>query len=55
MADRGPGGRGMGRLLMAHAERLARAQGAPALALDHWADSPELGNIYDRRGYTPVV
>lgn len=55
MSDRGPGGRGVGSALLAHAERLARTHHAPALALDHWADSPELGRVYGDHGYVPVA
>ncbi|WP_067812977.1 GNAT family N-acetyltransferase [Actinomadura kijaniata] len=55
MTDRGPDGRGVGSALLAHAERLARTHNAPALALDHWADSPELGRIYHEHGYVPVA
>jgi GNAT superfamily N-acetyltransferase len=54
LSDRGPAGRGVGAMLLAEAERLARGQGAPALALDHWAGSPELAQIYDRCGYVQV-
>ncbi|TDD34478.1 GNAT family N-acetyltransferase [Actinomadura sp. KC06] len=55
MTDRGPDGCGVGSALLAHAEHLAKAQGAPALALDHWAGSPELGRIYDEHGYVRVA
>ncbi|WP_067800164.1 GNAT family N-acetyltransferase [Actinomadura formosensis] len=55
MTDRGSAGRGAGSALLTHAEHLARAHGAPALALDHWAGSPELGRIYDEHGYLPVA
>ncbi|MFI9551076.1 GNAT family N-acetyltransferase [Nonomuraea endophytica] len=55
MTDRGPAGRGVGSALMAEAERLARTHGAPALALDHWADSPVLGRLYDEHGYNKVA
>lgn len=55
MTDRGPGGRGVGSSLLAHAERLAISHGAPALALDHWAGSPELGGIYHKNGYLAVA
>ncbi|MGK5550102.1 GNAT family N-acetyltransferase [Actinomadura kijaniata] len=48
MTDHGPDGHGVGSALLAHAEHLARTRGALALALDHWAGSPELG-------YVPVV
>lgn len=54
LSDRGPAGRGVGTALLAEAERLARAQGAPALGLDHWAGSPELAQLYDRYGYVQV-
>ncbi|MEU0477917.1 GNAT family N-acetyltransferase [Streptosporangium sp. NPDC006013] len=55
MTDRGPGGRGVGSALLEEAARLARAHSAPALALDHWAGSPELGRIYDDHGYVKVA
>ncbi len=55
MTDRGPGGHGVGTALLEEAERLARAHHAPALALDHWAGSPELGRIYDEHGYAKVA
>ncbi|MFI0485562.1 GNAT family N-acetyltransferase [Actinomadura sp. 9N215] len=55
MTDRGPDGRGVGSALLAHAEHLARTHHAPALALDHWADSPELGRIYDEHGYVTAA
>ncbi|MEV5827031.1 GNAT family N-acetyltransferase [Spirillospora sp. NPDC052242] len=55
MTARGPEGRGVGSILLAHAEHLARTHGAPALALDHWADSPELARIYDEHGYVTVA
>jgi GNAT superfamily N-acetyltransferase len=54
LSDRGPAGRGVGTALLAEAERLARGQGAPALALDHWAGSPELAQLYDQHGYVQV-
>ncbi|MEV4103449.1 hypothetical protein AB0J42_24590 [Nonomuraea sp. NPDC049649] len=37
-----------------HAWLIARAHGAPALALDHWAGSPELGRLYGEHGYVKV-
>ncbi|MGI5489379.1 N-acetyltransferase family protein [Microtetraspora malaysiensis] len=55
MTERGPDGRGVGSALLEEAERLARAHSAPALALDHWADSPELGRVYDDHGYVKVA
>ncbi|WP_101785056.1 GNAT family N-acetyltransferase [Nonomuraea indica] len=55
LTDRGADGRGVGTALLAEAERLAVAHGAPALALDHWAGSPELGRLYDERGYVKVT
>ncbi|MEU4829231.1 GNAT family N-acetyltransferase [Streptosporangium sp. NPDC023615] len=55
MTDRGPGGRGAGAALLKEAERLARSHGAPALALDHWAGSPELNRLYDEHGYVKVT
>ncbi|MFI6904434.1 GNAT family N-acetyltransferase [Nonomuraea sp. NPDC050394] len=55
MTERGPAGRGVGQVLMAEAERLARSHGAPALALDHWAASPVLGRLYEEHGYTKVA
>jgi GNAT superfamily N-acetyltransferase len=55
MTERGPDGHGAGSALLEEAERLARAHNAPALALDHWAGSPELGHIYDARGYVQVA
>lgn len=55
MTDRGPGGQGAGAALLTEAERLARAHGAPALALDHWAGSPELGRLYDEHRYVKVT
>lgn len=51
MTDRGPDGRGVGAALLAHAEHLARTHRAPAIALDHWADSPELGRVYNAHGF----
>lgn len=55
LTDRGPDGRGAGTALLREAERLAREHGAPALALDHWAGSPELDRIYDAYGYAKVA
>ncbi|RJL35819.1 GNAT family N-acetyltransferase [Bailinhaonella thermotolerans] len=55
MTDRGPGGRGVAPALLAEAERLARACDAPALALDHWAGSPELARVYEAQGYARVT
>ncbi|NAS25910.1 GNAT family N-acetyltransferase [Herbidospora sp. NEAU-GS84] len=55
MTDRGPEGHGVGAALLKEAERLARAHGAPALALDHWAGSPELDRLYDDHGYVRVA
>ncbi|WP_062431482.1 GNAT family N-acetyltransferase [Herbidospora daliensis] len=55
MTDRGPAGHGVGVLLLEEAERLARERSAPALALDHWADSAELGRLYDDHGYVKVA
>ncbi|MEQ4720691.1 GNAT family N-acetyltransferase [Nonomuraea sp. B19D2] len=55
MTDRGPDGQDVGAALLEEAERLAQAHGAPALALDHWADSPELGRIYDEHGYVKIT
>ncbi|MEV1003132.1 GNAT family N-acetyltransferase [Nonomuraea sp. NPDC050202] len=51
MSARGPTGRGVGRALLAEAARQARAHGAPALGLDHWAGSAELDQIYDKHGF----
>ncbi|MFC4062875.1 GNAT family N-acetyltransferase [Planomonospora corallina] len=55
MTERGPAGHGVGAALLKEAERLARAHGAPALALDHWADSPELSRLYEEHGYIKVA
>ncbi|WP_283136594.1 GNAT family N-acetyltransferase [Rhizohabitans arisaemae] len=55
LTDRGPGNRGVGSALMAEAERQARARGVSAVALDHWAGSPELDRFYDRHGYAKVA
>lgn len=55
MTDRSPDGRNVGAALLAEAERLARTHHSAALALDHWADSPELGRIYDKHGYVKVT
>lgn len=54
LSDRGPAGRGVGPALLDEAERLARAQDAPALALDHWVGSPELDRVYGGAGYVAV-
>ena len=51
MTERGSLGRGVGALLMREAERKSRAVSAPAVALDHWAGSDELGRIYREYGY----
>ncbi|GLW07871.1 hypothetical protein Misp01_30010 [Microtetraspora sp. NBRC 13810] len=55
MTDRGPDGHGVGTALLKEAERLAQAHGAPALALDHWAGSPELDHLYAKHGYVKVT
>ena len=55
MSDRGPDGQGVGSALMDEAERLARQSQAPALALDHWAESAELDHVYAARGYIKVA
>ncbi|MGR6918888.1 GNAT family N-acetyltransferase [[Actinomadura] parvosata] len=52
MSARGASGRGVGQALLHEAERQARACGAPALGLDHWAGSRELDRIYDKHGFT---
>ncbi|MGP4099037.1 GNAT family N-acetyltransferase [Nonomuraea sp. KM90] len=54
MSDRGPEGRGVGATLLEEAEHRARTYGSPALALDHWAGSPELDRFYEGRGYVKV-
>jgi hypothetical protein len=51
VSDRGPAGTGAGRLLLDHAVTSA-ARGP--LALDHWAGSPELADLYSRAGYVAV-
>ncbi|MBB6550818.1 GNAT family N-acetyltransferase [Nonomuraea rubra] len=51
MSARGPAGHGVGHALLEEAARRAGAQGAPALALDHWAGSAELDQIYDKHGF----
>ena len=45
-------GRGVGAALIAHAERLAREQGAEQLRVDCWAGVPELPAAYERLGFT---
>ncbi|MCG5220196.1 GNAT family N-acetyltransferase [Streptosporangium sp. KLBMP 9127] len=55
LTDRGPDGQDVGTALLEEAERLAQAHSAPALALDHWADSPELGRVYDEHGYVKIT
>jgi GNAT superfamily N-acetyltransferase len=55
LSDRGRRGRGVGRALLQRAEDLAKAGGAPAMALDHWAGSAELSRIYDGYGYVRVA
>ncbi|MDO3703403.1 GNAT family N-acetyltransferase [Micromonospora sp. C28SCA-DRY-2] len=55
LSSRGPDGRGVGSTLLAEAERRARAGRAPALALDHWAGSPELARVYEQHGYVAVA
>jgi GNAT superfamily N-acetyltransferase len=47
-------GRGVGRRLMEEAERIATSAGVTAVALDHWAGSPELASTYERYGYRAV-
>ncbi|SDG58063.1 hypothetical protein SAMN05421505_105235 [Sinosporangium album] len=55
MTCRGPADRGVASVLPAEAERPARAHRAPALALDHWAGSPELGRVDDGYGNAEVA
>jgi GNAT superfamily N-acetyltransferase len=55
MTDRGPDGHDVGTALLEETERLARSHNAPALALDHWADSPELNRVYDEHGYEKIT
>jgi GNAT superfamily N-acetyltransferase len=55
MSDRGPDGHGVGSALMAEAERRARDDKAPAVALDHWAGSAELARVYEKGGYVMVA
>jgi GNAT superfamily N-acetyltransferase len=47
-------GRGVGALLIAHALRLAVAQGAEQLRVDCWAGVPELPRQYERLGFRQV-
>jgi GNAT superfamily N-acetyltransferase len=55
LTDRGPDGHGVGTALLDEAGRLAQAHNAPALALDHWAGSPELDRVYDEHGYVKIT
>lgn len=54
LTERGPAGHGVADALIGHAERAARGRGAPALALDHWAGSPELDRVYAVKGYAEL-
>jgi GNAT superfamily N-acetyltransferase len=47
-------GRGVGARLVAHAEELARGQGAQQLRVDCWDGVPELPAAYERLGFTRI-
>jgi GNAT superfamily N-acetyltransferase len=47
-------GRGLGRLLMAELEAVARAGGAPRLILQTGDRQPEAVRLYERVGYRPI-
>jgi GNAT superfamily N-acetyltransferase len=49
---RSQAGHGVGTALMDDIEERARRVGSRHMALDHWAGSPELSNLYSRRGYS---
>ncbi|UBU08295.1 GNAT family N-acetyltransferase [Nonomuraea gerenzanensis] len=51
MSARGPSGQGVGRALLEEAARQAESSGAPAVGLDHWAESAELDRIYEQHGF----
>ena len=50
----GQRGRGIGRLLMAEVERLAREAGRPRLVLQTGVRQPEAVALYEKIGYAPV-
>ena len=47
-------GRGLGRVLMAEVEAVARAAGAPRLILQTGDRQPEAVRLYERVGYRPI-
>ena len=47
-------GRGLGRVLMAEVEAVARAAGAPRLILQTGDRQPEAVHLYERVGYRPI-
>ncbi len=47
-------GRGLGRVLMAEVEAVARAGGAPRLILQTGDRQPEAVHLYERVGYRPI-
>ncbi len=51
MVDPAAQGRGLAKLLMAHAESLARAQGFRAIHLDCFTSNPAALALYERLGY----
>lgn len=54
VTDRSRAGQGIGRTMLAWAERRARDRGIGSLQLDCWSGNPALVAYYQRAGYVPV-
>jgi GNAT superfamily N-acetyltransferase len=53
--DRCAAGRGVGALMLDHAERLARRDGRQKLVLDAWTTNSDLHSYYESKGFRHVL
>jgi GNAT superfamily N-acetyltransferase len=54
ITDRSTSGRGVGKLMLDHAETLARRDGREALILDAWTSNPDLHAYYESQEFRKV-
>jgi GNAT superfamily N-acetyltransferase len=54
ITDRSASGRGIGKLMLNHAETLARRDGREVLILDAWTSNPDLHAYYESQGFRRI-
>ncbi len=54
ITDRSASGRGVGKMMLDHAETPARRDGRETLILDAWTSNPDLHAYYESQGFRQV-